>query len=283
MTVTLEPIRCADSVMPRGWLYRPEAHGSRRNALGMGVPPADWVSYPVGATLVTHPQHGRILIDCGLSTRATLDLAADFGRFNAAFWRRLRSDPSRSLANQLRARGVEPEQIELAVMTHLHVDHASGMSELPRAAIVCSTSEWSASQARLGVFDGYVRRQLPDPKRVRQIDFDSQSSPYGPFDRSVDLLGDGSVRLLFTPGHSLGHLAVLLQLAQRPALLIGDALFTLRNLREDVPPFRTADEAAYQRSVGQIRAFAEECPDALLLPTHDQQAWRDLTRLLGER
>jgi glyoxylase-like metal-dependent hydrolase (beta-lactamase superfamily II) len=225
---------------------------------------------------VTHPQRGPILIDCGLSTRATFDLATDFGRFNARFWRRLQSDPGRSLADQLRAGGLKPEQIELAVMTHLHVDHASGMADLPRATFVCSTSEWAASQARLGVFDGYVRRQLPAAQRVRQIDFDSQSSPYGPFDRSVDLLGDGSVRLVFTPGHSLGHLCVLLQLTERPALLIGDAVFTLRNLLEDVPPFRTADETAYQQSVGQIRAFAEQCPDALLLPTHDQQAWRDL-------
>lgn len=281
MTVTLEPIRCADSVVPPGWLYRPEAHGSRRKALGIGVRPADWISYPVGANLVTHPQHGPILIDCGLSTRATLDLAADFGRFNAWFWRRLHSDPSRSLANQLCARGLEPEQIELAVMTHLHVDHASGATELPRANFVCSTREWAASQARLGVFAGYVHRQLPARERVRLIDFDSQSSPYGPFDQSVDLLGDGSVRLLFTPGHSLGHLSVLLQLAQRQALLIGDALFTLRNLREDVPPFRTADETAYQRSVGQIRAFARQCPDALLLPTHDEEAWRDLEGLGG--
>lgn len=279
--VTLELIHCGDAAIPPGYVYRPEARGSRRKAVGIGVRRAEWIPFPVAASLVTHPRHGPILIDSGLSTRATHDLAADFGRFNARFWRRLQSDPSRSVRNQLCARGLEPEQIELAVMTHLHVDHASGMADLPRATFVCSTHEWAASNGRLGVFEGYVRRQLPALERVRRVDFASEGEPWGPFDRSVDLLGDGSVRLLFTPGHSLGHLAVLLRLAQSSALVLGDAVFTLRNLREDVPPFRTADEAAYHESVRQIRAFAEQCPDALLLPTHDQQAWRELEERVG--
>lgn len=165
--------------------------------------------------------------------------------------------PAVELADLVTTGGVAPGQIELAVMTHLHVDHASGMADLPRASFVCSSAEWRAGSRRLGALPGYVRRQLPDPSRVRKIDFDSAAAPYGPFDRTVDLLGDGSVRLVFTPGHTAGHLSVLVQLRDRQALVAGDALFTRRNLRKNVPPFLTADEAAYHESVRQIWAFCE--------------------------
>jgi N-acyl homoserine lactone hydrolase len=279
VSVTLHRVLCAESAVTPAWLYRPAAEGRPLRAVGIGVPSADWIPFPVAASLVKHPTHGPLLIDCGLSMGATDNLTADFGRFNAFFWRRLETGPGRSLASQLRALGLRPEDIELAVMTHLHVDHASGMADLPRATFVCSSEEWAASQVRLGVFQGYRRRRLPDFEQILRIDFGSQGAPYGPFEKTLDLFGDGSVRLLSTPGHTLGHLSVLLQLAERQALVIGDAVFTLRNLREDLQPFRTVDDAAYERSIEQIRAFTEQNPDVLLLPAHDEQAWREAAGL----
>lgn len=158
-------------------------------------------------------------------------------------------------------------------MTHLHVDHASGASEFPATEFVCSTREWEAAGARLGAYYGY-HRSHPPAARVRQIDFTGPSSAaHGPFDRAVDLLGDGSVRLFSTPGHTDGHLSVLLQLEARRALVIGDAVYTLRNLREGRRPYRVPDTAGYDRSTEQIRAFERAHPDALLIPTHDQGAW----------
>jgi len=113
--------------------------------------------------------------------------------------------------------------------------------------------------------------------RVRTIDFDhggAESHP--PFARAVDVLGDGSVRLLYTPGHTSGHFSVLVRLAEREVLLVGDAVYTLRNLRDGTLPFRMVAEAAYKRSLGELRAYAQQHPDALIIPTHDAGVWEGL-------
>ena len=107
MSVTLELIRCADSFSPPGWVYRPQARGSLRRALGLGVARDEWIPMPVGAFLVRHPEHGPILIDTGLSALAAENIRADFGRLNARFFSALQSQPEQTIARQLRARGVD--------------------------------------------------------------------------------------------------------------------------------------------------------------------------------
>lgn len=275
--VRLHPLLCGSALAPPGWTFRHRGRGATRRALGLGVPRSEWAQGPIGAFLLKHPTAGPILVDTGLHPSTAERLRDDFGRVNAYFFRTLRTSPERSVPSQLSAKGIDPQAIRLVLMTHLHVDHASAMSEFPQATFLCTAAEWQAATAPLGVWSGYVRRQLPDPSRVRTINFDTaypESHP--PFERSIDLFGDGSVRLLSTPGHTTGHMSVLLRLSGREALLIGDGVYTLRNIREDVLPWRTIDDAVYRRSMGQLRAYIEQNPGALVIPTHDEEAWENL-------
>ena len=155
---------------------------------------------------------------------------------------------------------------------------SSSVAAVPfSATFICAKAEWQAATARFGAWWGYARRQLPSPARVRTIDFEGQLlEPHGPFGRTVDVLGDGSVRLLYTPGHTAGHVSVLTRLADREALLVGDAVYTMRNLNEGIMPYRSVDEAAYRRSLAELRAYAEHNPDALIIPTHDIGVWEGL-------
>jgi glyoxylase-like metal-dependent hydrolase (beta-lactamase superfamily II) len=162
-------------------------------------------------------------------------------------------------------------------MTHLHVDHASAMSEFPRASFICTEREWRAANAPRAVWRGYVSRQFPDPARVRLVSFDQQPTDgTGAFERAIDLFGDGSITLVDTPGHSAGHMSVLVCVAGGEALLAGDAIYTLRNLRERILPWRTIDDATYTHTLDQLQAYTERRPDALLIPTHDHEVWDSL-------
>jgi N-acyl homoserine lactone hydrolase len=228
----------------------------------------------MGAFLLEHPTAGPILIDTGLHPSTASRLKDNFGRVNAYFFRTLRTSPKQSVTAQLRARGIDPARIELVVMTHLHVDHASAMSEFPDATFVCARREWRAATSRFGELSGYVRHQLPAPSRVRTIDFASGSSErQGPFDRTVDLLGDASIVLLDTPGHTTGHMSVLVRLTGGEALLAGDAIYTMRNLHEGILPWRTINDDLYRRSVDRLREYTERNPGALMIPTHDAEVW----------
>lgn len=272
-SVEVHPLRCGDALAPPGWFFRGEAPNPLR-ALGIGVPKSRWVGCPIGAFLLVHPSRGALLVDTGLHPDAADRLASNFGRLNARFFSTLRASRERTVPAQLRARGLDPAAIDLVVMTHLHVDHASAMSEFPGATFVCAREEWTAASARFGVWQGYVRSQLPGASALRQVDFSSaEAQPWGPFPATIDLLGDGSVRLLFTPGHTRGHLSVLVRAAGRDVLIVGDALYTLRNLREDHLPWRTADDDLYRESMARIRQYADAHPDAELIPTHDVEVW----------
>lgn len=275
--VRVHPLLCGSSLAPPAWMFRHAGRGATRRALGVGVPRSEWPQGPIGAFLLEHPGAGPILVDTGLHPSTAERLQENFGRVNAYFFRTLRTSPDRSVSAQLSAKGFDPHTISLVLMTHLHVDHASAMSEFPAATFICSDAEWQSATARLGVWSGYVRRQLPAPSRVHTIDFDSgDTERHPPFERSIDLFGDGSVRLLNTPGHTSGHMSLLVRLSGREALLIGDAVYTLRNIREDILPWRTIDDAVYRRSMGELRAYIEQNPDALVIPTHDQEVWENL-------
>jgi glyoxylase-like metal-dependent hydrolase (beta-lactamase superfamily II) len=162
-------------------------------------------------------------------------------------------------------------------MTHLHVDHTSGMRLLPRATFVCTREEWRAAHGRFASTQGYVGHHLPADSRVELLDYARAGEPFGPFARTIDLFGDGAVRLISTPGHTPGHQSVLLRLEDsRQVLVVGDAAYTLRSIREQVLPMRTADDEASRRSLRELKAFAEQAPDAVIVPTHDPDAWRQL-------
>ena len=72
-------------------------------------------------------------------------------------------------------------------------------------------------------------------------------------------------------------MSVLLRLAEgRQALLVGDAAYTLRSIDEGILPMLTDDDRASRGSMAQIKAFRDAHPDAVVVPTHDPDAWRAL-------
>jgi glyoxylase-like metal-dependent hydrolase (beta-lactamase superfamily II) len=112
---------------------------------------------------------------------------------------------------------------------------------------------------------------------MQLLDYGREGVPAGVFERTIDLFGDGSIRLLSTPGHTPGHQSVLLELEDgRTALIAGDAAYTLRNIREQLLPLFTADDRASRQSLRTLGAFVQARPDAILVPTHDPDAWRQL-------
>ncbi len=270
MGVELEVLHVGDVPTPKVWIFG--AHG-RLGLAELVMKRGDTVTIPLLAWLIRHPDAGPIVVDTGLHPDAARSVRDDYGRVSGLIFGGLRADP-RPFADQLTDLGVDPAEVQLAVMTHLHADHTSGMRLLPNAEFAITREEWAAATGRGAVLGGYVAGHLPPAARVRQIDF-SHGTGHGHFARTIDLVGDGSVRLVSTPGHSAGHMSVLVETADRgEVLIVGDAVYTLESLREQLKPLRVADERRYLDSVRQLRAYAAANPDATLVPTHDPDAWR---------
>jgi glyoxylase-like metal-dependent hydrolase (beta-lactamase superfamily II) len=271
--VTYETIHVGDVTAPRAWIFRSEGHGGLRAATDLLMPGDRTMRLPLLCFVVRHPAHGVVLVDTGLHPDAATNLSRDYGRLTAMMFRSLKP-AQETFAEQLRTLGVEPGQVETVVMTHLHADHTSAMRLLGAATFVISRAEWAAATSRGAVLAGYVAHHLPPAERVRRVDFERDGEQDAPFARVVDVFGDGSIRLVSTPGHTPGHLSVLLKVADAEVLLIGDAVYTLRSLHEELLPMRTVDDGLYLDSLRAIKAYAKARPDARLIPTHDEEAWR---------
>jgi glyoxylase-like metal-dependent hydrolase (beta-lactamase superfamily II) len=243
------------------------------------TPEDELVEIPVVAFLVRHPSAGDVLVDTGLHPSVAVEPKGALGRWGGLLFKDIRMATEDSVPAQLRAMGVEPSGVGTVVMTHLHADHAGAISEFPGATFVLDAREWKAA-ADGSDRDGYVRRQFDHGFDYRLVDFDgAEGDSFASFGRSVDLFGDGSVRLVSTPGHSEGHVSVVLRLRDREALLCGDAAYTLDAVENSTVPYVVSDEHRYKRSIREIQLYLEQTPDALVVPGHELAAMRRLDRV----
>jgi N-acyl homoserine lactone hydrolase len=274
--VKLHPLLTAKGMAPPAWLLREEGRFAWRRAFGIGVKSSERVPFPIPAYLVEHPAAGPILIDTGFHASVAVKPQANLGRLNARFFRSLEMQPDQAAAAQLRARGIHPADVKVVVMTHLHTDHASAIVDFPDATFVVSAAEWAAASEG-GPLHGYVKRQFDHGFDWRLLDFEGPGAQsFSGFARAFDLFGDGSVRAVYTPGHTLGHMSVVLRTARGEVLVAADAIFLARTLAESHLPHRVQDEHLFRRSLREIRQYATETPDALIVPGHDWEAWNEL-------
>ena len=275
-TVKLHPLLSGRARAPTAALLRESGRLAWRRALGLGVGKDGFMPIPIQAFLVEHPGVGLVLIDTGLHASVAVKPRESFGRVTILAFPELQMDPSQALPAQLRERGLDASAVKAVVMTHLHVDHASGISEFPDATFVVSKAEWEAATSQ-GQTHGYVTRQFDHAFDYRLLDFEGpDTSSFAGFARSFDLFGDGSVRAVYTPGHTLGHMSVVVRTARDEVLVAGDAMYLRRTLDDTHLPYRTEDEHVFRRSLREIRQYATETPGALIIPGHDWEAWQKL-------
>ena len=244
-------------------------------ALFFGAPPN---VVPVPAFLIRHPSAGAILVDTGLHPSIATDGGENFGRLGTRFGSPT-LEPGEDVPSQLRDRGLDPGELPVVVMTHLHIDHTSAISEFPKSTFVVSETEWqAAAHGSQPVMNGYRRPHFDYAFDYRTIDFERGGiDSYASFGRTFDLFGDGSVRLASTPGHSAGHISVIVRLSQRDFVIGGDTTYTSGQLDGSAPmPPRPYDAHNYRRSLQELRLFRKQFPDAVITPGHDPDFYSQL-------
>jgi glyoxylase-like metal-dependent hydrolase (beta-lactamase superfamily II) len=245
--VRVHPLRSADMLAPPRFLRRPDGPLWLLRGLGAHVPRSKWMTIPIPCFLVEHPEAGPFLIDTGLHASVAEDPAANLGRV-AKLMYSIRMTADDAAPAQLQVRGIDPAQIGLVLMTHLHYDHASGASQFPNATFLVERREWDAAQ-RGGFRQGYHGPHFDPQLDWRAIDVEHEA----------DLFGDSSVVLLHTPGHTPGHLSLLLRLESGERLLLtADAAYAKQTLADRWLPLFVDDETAYFASLDRLIAQAAE-------------------------
>lgn len=205
---------------------------------------------------IQHPDHGLFLVDTGVerALRDDPDHAAVRGlvsgpmhldrmRFNAP------------LADWLGGRAVAG-----VFMTHLHLDHITGMADVPAGTpVYTGPGEADARDPLNLILRPVTDRALDGKPELREWAF--QPDPSGTFAGVVDIFGDGSVFALWVPGHTPGSTAFVARTPDGPVLLTGDVCHTRWGWDNHVGPGTySADREAGSASLEALHALVDRHP-----------------------
>jgi N-acyl homoserine lactone hydrolase len=197
---------------------------------------------------VIETAHERILVDTGLHPGAVEDPERHYGTADAL-------GPFRIEQDQTIGEQVDLATLTKVVLTHLHFDHAGGLDLLPPAVpIVLQRREWEAGHDAAAVAKNFF---LP-------TDYRAIGNQVVLVDGDHDLLGDGSIELLLTPGHTPGHQSV--RVGER--LILGsDVTHFASGLDDHRFPVFADDYKAQAASADRLRALRDA--GVQVLPGHD--------------
>ena len=170
------------------------------------------VRFPVYAIYIDHPQ-AKILVDTGFD-KEWVERKLPFEKPHQS--------QEQTIVAQLAKIGVTPDDIDYLVNSHLHMDHCGANTHFPKTNFVMSKAELRHAYVpdpweRLG-YDR-VLVEIPNAK-IELLELNGYDYELVP-----------GVTLIDTPGHSSGHMSLVVKLGSQPPMVFPiDVAWTKENL-----------------------------------------------------
>jgi glyoxylase-like metal-dependent hydrolase (beta-lactamase superfamily II) len=224
------------------------------------------VTIPVSMWVIDHPK-GLVVFDTG-NNNAVSDGKCK-SHWAAGNCDMLKPSQKREdvIDSQLKKIGYSTDQVKAVITSHAHLDHIGNIKMFPKAVHVIQKREmyqawWPEKFQRdggvfvVGDFDGPAR------------DFN-----YLELNGDYDLFGDGSVMILSTPGHTLGHQSVKVKLASgKTMVMTQDAVWMKENM-DGYPAGLNYSIKDYSDSITRLKMI-RDLENAEMYYGHDQDQWK---------
>lgn len=213
---------------------------------------------PVSSYYIEHP-NARIVVDAGWHEDIRTNPKDHLGE-NIYQFIEYKLPSGSSVREQLAAKNVAPEEIDAVVVSHLDVDHISGLQLLKGA------KRFLVSEPEL------TNHGEPNEKWHKGISFEAYTFdpiPFGPHKLGKDLFGDGLVYLVYTPGHTHGHVSILVRVKEGWILLASDVGYAEKSWKELILPGNTVDEKQALRSLEWVQQFSKRTDCVAAIANHD--------------
>jgi len=272
------PVKAVSVISTGTVQIRPEhPYGSRKPLYWWLLTSRRWTPpRPVNVYVIEHAR-GLILFDTGQDRASVTDPAYFPSGLTGFLYRRLAGfdiGEQDTVTAQLATLGYAPSDVDTAILSHLHQDHIGGLPELTGSDLLVSAAEWAELSKRGPELRGFLRSHIQLPGlRWHQVSLEPTGDPsLAPFTQSLDVMGDGSLVLLPTPGHTAGSVSLLVRRGARPPLLLaGDLTYGAELLqRGQLPGVGTRRQLA--ESTRKVLALEQQLPGLVVLPAHDPTA-----------
>ena len=152
----------------------------------------------------------------------------------------------KSLTQQLAELGLSPTDISYVGFSHAHPDHIGNGSVFTRATLFIQEPEYD-------FYLGPKGKPPAPPANYEKLRANPTTKLHGDY----DVFGDGSVRILSSPGHTPGHQSLLVKLPKTgPVLLTGDAAHFRDNWDTPRAPVQNYDKDATISSLQKLKSVA---------------------------
>jgi glyoxylase-like metal-dependent hydrolase (beta-lactamase superfamily II) len=193
--------------------------------------------------------------------------------------------PEQHLSAQLARLGVEMRDIKRVLISHFHADHVAGLRDLPSARFTALDEDVTfclghrgLSALRRGLLHGLLpddfsqRLDLANARPIVSLD-----RLWKPFTHGFDLMGDGSLIAVRLPGHSPAQMGLIAWTLDGPVMLVADASWSSRAMRENRMPSMLARPtmhqwSRYRTTLRQLHDLTCAHPEIRMLPSHCREA-----------
>lgn len=229
--------------------------------------------------LVETDKHGLVLVDAGFSKGDLLDPAARLGKGFARVTRP-EKNAAHAAVSQVEALGFAASDVRHVVLTHMDLDHVSGLVDFPDARVHVHATEHELAMTRPTFASR--KRYLPVmwAHQPHIQTYSDLGEPWFGFDavRALDGLPP-EILLIPLAGHTRGHAGVAVKDRDQWLLHAGDAYFSRGEVhapkRECPPLLRTfqslveMDRKARLGNQARLRALAKATDEVTIFSAHD--------------
>jgi N-acyl homoserine lactone hydrolase len=195
--------------------------------------------------LIHHAQ-GWFLWDTGVRDEIASMPNGEGGQNGAPVWHR-----PKTLISQLEQLNVKPSDIKFVAVSHTHPDHSGNVELFPQTMLLVQKAE----------YDWKLPNGAPRFK---------PEHPVTKLEGDHDVFGDGSIRIISTPGHTPGHQSLVVKLPKTgTVLLTGDAVHFKDNFDNRRVPSGNTDKDQTIASMQRIADFLAK-EQAKLWINHDK-------------
>lgn len=224
-------------------------------ASGMTTPKEDWIWLPVSVYLIEHPK-GLILVDTGwhrdMSPEGVYDKAAQIKSLGSRVLYNVNQGQiplGEAVDEQLATMGIKPADLDYVLLTHLDCDHANGLRAVKNAKHIIVAQE-ELDCARKNGFIRYKKKWW-EGVDLQTIEWNGTE---GPAQKSFDLFGDGSIKMINIPGHCDGLCAVKITREDgKYVLLFSDGGYATKSWKEMITSGVSLDKEMQRKSLQWIR------------------------------